>query len=41
MGFRAASALFDLLEKGESGAIGELPAVVQVRESVCPPRSDR
>ncbi|MFC7659099.1 substrate-binding domain-containing protein [Pseudonocardia benzenivorans] len=41
MGFRAASALFDLLERGESGAIGELPAVVQVRESVCPPRSDR
>lgn len=40
MGFRAASALFDLLEKGESGAIGELPAAVQVRESVCPPRSD-
>ncbi|GLL16300.1 hypothetical protein GCM10017577_74750 [Pseudonocardia halophobica] len=40
MGFRAASALFDLLEKGESGAIGELPAVVQVRESVCPPAVD-
>ena len=24
----------------ESRAIGELPAVVQARESVCPPRSD-
>ncbi|SDG22964.1 transcriptional regulator, LacI family [Pseudonocardia oroxyli] len=40
MGFRAASALFDLLENEESGAIGELPAVVQVRDSVCPPRAD-
>ncbi|GLL16266.1 DNA-binding transcriptional regulator CytR [Pseudonocardia halophobica] len=40
MGFRAASALFDLLENDESGAIGELPAVVQVRDSVCPPRSE-
>jgi LacI family transcriptional regulator len=37
MGFRAASALFDLLENDESGAIGELPATVQVRDSVCPP----
>jgi DNA-binding LacI/PurR family transcriptional regulator len=38
MGFRAASALFDLLENDESGAVGELPATVQLRESVCPPR---
>jgi DNA-binding LacI/PurR family transcriptional regulator len=37
MGFRAASVLFDLLENDESGAIGELPATVQVRDSVCPP----
>lgn len=37
MGSRAASALFDLLENDESGAIGELPATVQVRDSVCPP----
>ena len=37
MGFRAASALFDLLENGESGAIGVLPATVQVRDSVSPP----
>jgi LacI family transcriptional regulator len=40
MGFQAAAALFDLLENDESGAIGELPAVVQVRDSVCPPRAD-
>lgn len=38
MGFRAATALFDLLENGESGAIGELPATIQLRDSVCPPR---
>lgn len=40
MGFRAASALFDLLENDESGAVGELPATVQIRDSVCPPRDD-
>ncbi|WP_267461573.1 hypothetical protein [Pseudonocardia oceani] len=28
---------FDLLEDDESGAIGELPATVQVREFVCSP----
>lgn len=37
MGFRAASALFDLLKNDGSGAIGELPATVQVRDSVRPP----
>jgi DNA-binding LacI/PurR family transcriptional regulator len=41
MGYRAASALFDLLENDESGAIGELPATVQLRDSVCPPRAVR
>lgn len=41
MGFRAATALFDLLETGESGAIGELPATLQLRDSVCPPRGRR
>lgn len=39
MGYRAATALLDLLEDGESGAIGELPATLQLRDSVCPPRS--
>ncbi|WP_211191010.1 LacI family DNA-binding transcriptional regulator [Actinomycetospora sp. TBRC 11914] len=37
MGFRAASALFELLENDESGAVGELPATVQIRDSVRPP----
>jgi DNA-binding LacI/PurR family transcriptional regulator len=37
MGHRAATALFDLLENGESGAIGLLPASVQLRDSVGPP----
>ncbi|MCW0216440.1 MAG: LacI family transcriptional regulator [Pseudonocardia sp.] len=37
MGFRAATALFDLLENGESGSIGLLPATVQLRDSVAPP----
>ena len=27
----------DLMANDESGAIGELPATVQVRDSVCPP----
>jgi LacI family transcriptional regulator len=40
MGFRAASALFDLLDDEDSGAIGELPATVQLRDSVCPPAAD-
>jgi LacI family transcriptional regulator len=38
MGYRAASALFDLLEHGEVGKIAELPVTVQLRESVCPPQ---
>jgi LacI family transcriptional regulator len=37
MGFRAATALFDLLENKESGSIGLLPATVQLRDSVAPP----
>jgi len=40
MGFRAATALFDLLENGESGAIGELPASLQLRDSVGPPSEE-
>jgi LacI family transcriptional regulator len=37
MGFRAATALFDLIENSDSGSVGLLPATVQLRDSVAPP----
>lgn len=41
MGFQAARVLFDLLEGKESVTVpvDQLPAVVQLRDSVCPPRA--
>jgi DNA-binding LacI/PurR family transcriptional regulator len=37
MGYRAATALFDLLEDGVSPLIEELEVAVQLRDTVCPP----
>lgn len=38
MGFRAANVLFNLLEGNDVDTSGRLPAVVQIRDSVGPPR---
>ncbi|MFR9807294.1 LacI family DNA-binding transcriptional regulator [Pseudonocardia sp. RS010] len=40
MGFRAAKMLFDLLEGKDGHVADHLPAIVQIRDSVCPPRED-
>lgn len=40
MGFRAAKVLFDLLEGKDGHVADQLPAIVQIRDSVCPPRED-
>jgi LacI family transcriptional regulator len=37
MGYRAATALFDLLENDESAVIGQMSTTIQLRDSVCPP----
>jgi DNA-binding LacI/PurR family transcriptional regulator len=37
MGYRAATALFDLLENDESAVIGQMSSTIQLRDSVCPP----
>ncbi|TVT24960.1 LacI family transcriptional regulator [Amycolatopsis acidiphila] len=41
MGYRAATALFDLLESKESTVTGQLATTVQLRETVCPPDDAR
>jgi DNA-binding LacI/PurR family transcriptional regulator len=42
MGHRAATVLLDILEEKEDGLmVGQMPAVVQLRDSVCPPRAAR
>ncbi|WP_345383980.1 LacI family DNA-binding transcriptional regulator [Pseudonocardia yuanmonensis] len=41
MGYRAAKVLFDLLEGNDDDAGELLATVVQIRDSVCPPRENR
>ncbi len=38
MGYRAAQALFELLDAGEVGPVADLPTTVNLRDSVCPPQ---
>ncbi|MCE0766992.1 LacI family transcriptional regulator [Pseudonocardia kujensis] len=40
MGFRAAKMLFDLLDGKDGHGADQLPAIVQIRDSVCPPKED-
>jgi LacI family transcriptional regulator len=42
MGHRAATVLLDILEEKEDGLmVGQMPALIQLRDSVCPPQAAR